>query len=198
MTLISEDPWPIAGALVVVAVVGLLMVRFTQRGKYLGWALGALGLAAVLVLVERFWVTDRERIEATLYAIADAVERSDADALESYLAPEFDEEIGTISRAYMRGRLKAAEFEFLILSNMDISRPGRQTRQATAEVSARASWKERTSTGGPDYNATPKPTRWSLGLREVEPKVWKVTRIELIDTGVGGVSAGEALRGMPG
>lgn len=197
MTWISEDPWPIAGALLVAAVVGLLMARFTTQGKFLVWGLAAIGLAAVLLLVERFWVTDRERIEATLHGIADAAKRSDYTALEGFLAPEFGQP-SLIGRAYIRGTLEATEFEFIHLGGMSIGTPGRQTRQATAEVTARASWKEKTRSGGPDFNATtPKGVRFAVGVREVAPKVWKVTRIELIDTGTGNLSPEDALRYMP-
>ena len=37
--------------------------RVTQQGKYLVWALTALGLAVAVVVIERMWVTDNERIE---------------------------------------------------------------------------------------------------------------------------------------
>jgi hypothetical protein len=197
MSWISEDPWPVTGTLVVIAVICFLLVRFTQRGKFLIWALAAIVVAALLLVIEHFWVTDRERIEATLYAIAHAAEQSDYKALETFLAPEF-EKPGLITRALIRGKLEATEFEFIHISSLQISEPGRFTRQSTAELIARASWRERTTSGSSDFNATPVAgTRWSFGFREVEPKVWKVTRIDLIDTGLGNVSAEDALKNMP-
>jgi len=197
MTWISENPWPVAGTLLGAAVVCLALLRFTTQGRFLVWGLGAAGLAVLLLGVERFWVTDRERIEGTLYAMADAARRSDYEGLEGLLAPEFGKP-SLIGRAYIRGTLEATEFEFINLSGMNVGRPGRQTRQATAEVTARASWKEKTPTGGPNFNATPVAgVRFAVGVREVEPKVWKVTRIELTDTGTGNISPEDALKYMP-
>lgn len=203
MEWLSEDPWPLGGTLLVAAAICLALVRFTQQGKYLQWAGVAVVLALLVFGVEHFWVTDRERIEAALYRIRDAVVRSDFDALDAQLAPDFGDEEETplsgplsraITKAYIRGRLQGVQFEFVSLSRVDISDPGQLTRQATADFTARASWKEKTSTGGPDFNGTPpQGTRWSFGFREVEPKVWKVTRIDMIDTGLPNISPEQAL-----
>ncbi|MEX2138521.1 MAG: hypothetical protein WD894_04630 [Pirellulales bacterium] len=86
MSWLTEDS---TMALITAAIVGIcLFVAFlkTGRGLYLVW-LGAVALvAAVLVLVERYVVTDRELIEDTVYGAAAALEANDVDATLEYLS----------------------------------------------------------------------------------------------------------------
>jgi hypothetical protein len=199
---ISEDPWPLAGTLLVLAAMAVVLARLTQRGRFLQ-AAGLLAVLGLLVIgVERLWVTDRERVEATLYAVRDAAVRSDFPALEAHLAPDFEMPgplPGAITKAYIKGRLAQYKFEWIALSNVQISEPGRQTRQSTAEFTARGTWEETSPGGSPNFDATPpRGVRFSFGFREVEPKVWKVTRIDLIDTGLPGVSPERALGSFGG
>ena len=63
-------------------------MRVTQQGKYLVWALSSLGLAMTVLLVERFWVTDNERIERVVYDLRRAVMTSDAEAVLKHLTPD--------------------------------------------------------------------------------------------------------------
>src|SRR5271166_4780259 len=58
MTFLSEDPTYLAGFLILVAGGFLMALKVTQQGKYLAWALTALGLAVAVVVIERLWVTD--------------------------------------------------------------------------------------------------------------------------------------------
>jgi hypothetical protein len=194
---ISEDPWPLAGTLLVLAAMAVVLARLTQQGRYLQ-AAGVLAALGLLVIgVERLWVTDRERVEATLYAVRDAAVKSDFPALESHLSPDF--EIpgpfpGILSKAYIRGALADYQFEGIYLSNVQIGKPGKQTKRTTAEFTARSTWKSTTAGGSPDFDATPpRGVRFLFGFEEVEPKVWKVSRIELLDTGIPGVSPERAL-----
>ena len=46
------------------------------------------GSRMVVVLIERVWVTDNERIEDTVYALAKAVEASDGERAADYLTPD--------------------------------------------------------------------------------------------------------------
>jgi hypothetical protein len=77
-------------AIITAAVAGAcLFIAFlkTGRGLYLLW-LGAVALIAlVLVLVERYIVTDRELIDETLHGAAAALEANDVDATLEYLSP---------------------------------------------------------------------------------------------------------------
>ena len=88
MEFLSEDPTYLAGGLGLLAVALLIALRVTQQGRYLIWALVALGLAAVVLVIEHFWVTDAERIERVVYDLRDAVLASDAERVLTYLTPD--------------------------------------------------------------------------------------------------------------
>src|SRR5690349_4659588 len=88
MGLLSEDPTYLAGGLALIAVALLVAMRLTQQGRYLVQALIALGLAAAVLVVEHFWITDSERIEQVVYGLRDAVQASDADRVFTYLTPD--------------------------------------------------------------------------------------------------------------
>ncbi|RUL83890.1 hypothetical protein [Tautonia sociabilis] len=186
MTWLSEDPWTAVGACAVAAAACLVMVRLSQQGKYLAWAGAAVLAAGLVLLVERLWVTDRERIEAVLYDMADAVKEGDFPRLEGHLAPEFDREIGTITKIAMRGAVTGLDFEFIRLAQLQIH-AGRLTGMGTANFYGQAQWAERSAEGGATFDATPPPgVGFSFGFREVEPDTWKVSRIDVTSVPYGG------------
>ncbi|WP_169977749.1 hypothetical protein [Tautonia rosea] len=186
MTWLSEDPWPLAGLFALLAVAFLIRLRFSQQGKHLAWAAGALGLAGMLLVIEQLWVTDRERIEMAVYDMADAVKASDFERFESHLAPEFEKQVGMLTKALLRGTLANVEFEFVRIAQLQIQ-AGRATRMGKADFLAQAQWEERSSSLGTDYNATPLPgIGFSVGFREVEPTIWQVTRIDVTTVPAGG------------
>lgn len=179
LTWLSEDPWPLAGTFALIAVLLLIRARFSQQGKHLAWAGVALGLAGLVVLVEQLWVTDRERIEMAVYDMADAVKASDFERLESHLAPEFEQEVGTITRALLRGTLMNMEFEFVRIAQLEVQ-AGQATRMGKADFLGQAQWTRNSESSGTSFDATPLPgIGFSFGFREVEPNQWKVTRIDV-------------------
>src|SRR4051794_17723170 len=88
MTMLSEDPTYLAGALLLLAGAFAVALRLTQQGKYLVWALSAVGLALAVLAIERFWVTDSERIERVVYDLRRAVLASDAEGVLKHLTPD--------------------------------------------------------------------------------------------------------------
>jgi hypothetical protein len=178
-TWLSEDPWPLAGMFALVALVFLVRLKISQQGKELARAGVALGLAGLVLLVEWLWVTDRERIEMAVYDMADAVKASDYERLESHLAPEFEQEVGMITKALLRGTLMSMDFEFVRIAQLEVQ-AGKATRMGKADFLGQAQW-TRTSQGlGTSFDATPPPgIGFSFGFREVEPNEWKVTRIDV-------------------
>src|SRR5438876_684853 len=88
MEMLSTDPTLPVALLGAGALGCLVMLKVTQQGKYLFYALGALVLLLTWLGIERLWVTDEERIEAVVYGIADGVRRSDADAVADFLTPD--------------------------------------------------------------------------------------------------------------
>jgi drug/metabolite transporter superfamily protein YnfA len=176
-TWLSEDPWPLAGTFVALAAVCLILLKTSQQGKYLAWAGAALGGAGLVLLVEWLWVTDRERIEMAVYDMADAVKVGDVERFESHLAPEFEEDLGTISKLAMRGTIRGLDFEFVRVTQLEVQ-AGRATRMGKADFLGHAQWAQNSEHFGTSYNAVSN-VGFSLGFREVEPDVWKVTRIDV-------------------
>jgi ketosteroid isomerase-like protein len=180
MEFLSEDPTFLAGGLGLVALAFLIALRVTQQGKYLIRAAIALALALGVVVVERLWVTDNERIEQVVYDLRRAVVNSDAEGVIQHLAPDVQFNPGgqTLSgdatRQYVRSALGMTKFEFVRLSHLEVSAGG-QTRRGSASfrVFARGqlqspSWSTTVGTADSD---------WSLGFQETSPQVWKVNRI---------------------
>ena len=87
MSWLVEDSTLVVIAAAVFALGFLVAFLKTGRGLYLVW-LGAVALIAlILVLVERYVVTDRELIENTLFGAAAALEANDVEAALEYLSP---------------------------------------------------------------------------------------------------------------
>ncbi len=179
MTFLSEDPTYLAGFLAFVAVALLMALKVTQQGKYLVWALTALGLAVAVVVIERVWVTDNERIESVVYKLRRAVLAAKAEDVLAQLTPDVEyvqDEIslsGEATRELIRANLDNAAFDFVHVQDLQTS-AGRQTRRGKAEFRVYAKGTLRTSMA--TYNMGTANSTWSLGFQETEPGVWKVNR----------------------
>ena len=176
MEYLSEDPWPLAGALGLVALGFLVALLITQQGKHLIRAGIALGLALAVIGIEQVWVTDNERIEAVVYDLARAVGASDPGAIEAHLAPDFETPVGAVGRALIRASLPNIKFDFVRVSKLSVH-AGAQTRLGTADFTVHASGMATTPILSHAFATPPSGTDWSLGFRETAPGQWKVTRI---------------------
>jgi hypothetical protein len=203
MTFLSEDPTYVVGVLGLLAVSFLMALRLTQQGKYLYWALGALGLAAAVLTIEHFWVTDDERIEQVVYDLRRAVLASDAEGVIEHLAPDVEYvQNGTVlsgdaTRALIRANLEHATFDFVHINDLQTS-AGKQTRRGKAEFRVYA--KGRLQTSLASYNMGTANSAWSLGFEETAPRVWKVNRITPMSLPDGAISVPQTAqrRGGPG
>src|SRR5271166_3642958 len=180
MTFLSEDPTYLAGFLVLVAGAFLMALKVTQQGKYLAWALTALGLAVVVVVIERMWVTDNERIESVVYELRRAVLAANPEDVLAQLTPDVEyvqdgiSLSGEATRELIRANLANAAFDFVHVQDLQTS-AGRQTRRGKAEFRIYAKGTLRTSLA--TYNVGTANSTWSLGFQETAPGVWKVNRI---------------------
>lgn len=201
MSWLSENPWPLAGTFVVLAVFFLVLLKVNQQGKHLLYALVMLALAVVVVVVERVWVTDAERVEAVIYQLADAVRRSDADgalallttdvslsqtsivvggprqtALSKALRDRIDGGEANPARVVIGNAIGGTRFDFLSVSRLQAS-AGALSRQGRADFRVFAAGSI-LGPGGVSYNfATDGDgTDWSLGLREQNGQ-WRVESI---------------------
>jgi hypothetical protein len=181
MSWLAEDPWPLAGTFLVLALGFLIALRFTQQGKFLIYAGAAFLLALFILLVEFLWVTDAERIEAVVLNVVHGVEREDPEAVLNEMAPDLTLAVGGISarsgrfQETLRGYLEATRFDFIHLNQLKIH-VGRLARAGTADFTV--------TTSGTFTGDAPQPfaatTDWQFGLREVSPGIWKINRISAV------------------
>ncbi|WP_435020582.1 hypothetical protein TA3x_001909 [Tundrisphaera sp. TA3] len=181
MTYLVEDATYGLVILGIAAAACLAALRITQDGRYLVWAGGLLAASLALFALEWFWVTDAERVEAVVYDLADAVEKSDVDRVKALLDPEV-----SVTRSgrmlddslifgAVLAQLPRTRFDSVRISRLQ-AQVGRQTRMGTAEFRALAFGSYDMSMGGSHAFASGN-TEWSLAFREAEPGRWLVTRI---------------------
>ena len=184
MEFLSEDPTYLAGGLAVLAGAFLIALKITQQGKFLVWAVAALGAALMVLLVEWLWVTDNERIEQTVYGLARAVAASDVPRTMTYLDGDVRYVRGTLSmpasltRKMIEDRVANARFDFLRVSHLRANAGG-QSRRGTAEFRILCSGSIDWAGNALNFGST--NSAWSLGLRETSPGVWKVNRITPVE-----------------
>jgi hypothetical protein len=188
LTYLSEDPWPLVWTFGLAAMGFLIALWMTQQGKYLIRAGIALALALLVLGIEYVWVTDNERIERVVYDLAQAVADSDAERALSHLAPEVEVTPRSgrsgmpLPPGLVRATLRQTQFDFLRVMQLTTN-AGTLSRRGTAEfkVFASAAFINPSSNIQFNYATPPSGMQWSLGFREVEPKVWKVTRITAVN-----------------
>src|SRR5262249_1469445 len=125
MELLSDHPAYLVGGLGLLAGAFLIALRVTQQGRYLLWALTALGLLAAVLVIEHLWVTDAERVERVVYDLRDAVVASDPERALSFMTPDVEfiqggRTIagGELTRAYIHTNVSSAKFDFLRISHL--------------------------------------------------------------------------------
>lgn len=181
MTYLTEDPLPLLIVLGVLAAACGIALRLTQQGRFLLWGGGFLAAALLFFVFERLWVTDAERVEAVVYALADAVERSDVEGVRRLLDPDL-----TLTRndrildqaavfSAILAQLPRTQFDTVRISHLT-ARVGEQTRIGSAEFRAVAFGQVEMGGGGTHAFASGN-TEWSLSFREAEPGRWVVTRV---------------------
>jgi hypothetical protein len=181
MYYLTDDPTYVAVTLGAFAVVFLIALKVTQQGKFLIWA-SVLGLLAIVVVIgERLYVTDNERIEAVVNQLTKAVSESDGDAVlamltdDVILEPRFVASRGLLAREFIRSQLKQTKFEFLSIQHLE-TQVGAESRRGSAsfEVLGAGNWQSN------PWGIRPGDTAWSLGFQEMPDKSWKVNRITAI------------------
>jgi hypothetical protein len=188
MTYLSEDPTPLVGGLVLIAGGFLLALKITQQGKYAIRAGIAIGLAVLVMIIERVWVTDKERIEGVIYSLQQAVLHANADAVLAYMAPTAQLVQGNVAlsedatRALIRSSLDRAQLDFVRVSDLQIS-VGYQSRHGKAEFRVFA--RGNLHTHGLTVDGGTNVSTWSLGFVETQPGIWKVNRITPVSAPTG-------------
>jgi len=184
MYYLNEDPLYVLLALGLGAAVCLIALRVTQQGKFLVWAGALSGLAALLFLGERLWVTDAERVEAVVYDLAEAVEASDISRIESHLDgnPTLGRQGqagGVVPAKLFLSQIRQVRFDFVRVGRLHAA-VGDQSRRGSAEFKVTTSG-TLDEGGHGDLNFAATASEWSLGFRETAPGVWKINRITAIN-----------------
>ncbi len=196
LTFLSENPWPLTGLFGGVCALCLVILMVTGRGPFLIGGLVSGGLALLVLLVEAFWVTDIERIEAVVQEIARGVRDGDEEAVAEHLADGLDLQLGNIplplpdaielplldpidpSILIIRTAMDTADFDMIRITAWDAIHAGQQSRQGYATFSVLA--RGEGSYGGPGnrypFTVT---THWTLGFREIDGQ-WKVDQIKYL------------------
>lgn len=188
MTWISEDPTYLVGLCLLASAGFFVALRATQNGKYLIWALAALGAAGVALAVDWVWVTDNERIEAVVYDLRRALLASDADAVLDHLTDDvqFVQDDRAISSAAARAMIRIAvansKFEIVRVRGLQTS-SGKLTRRGKADFKVFISGSAQGPMGLGAVGTA--DTSWSLGFLETAPEVWKVDRITPVSLPIG-------------
>jgi len=190
MTFLSEDPTYLAGCLAILAGAFLVALKVTQRGKYLVRALTALGLAAVVVVIEQVWVTDNERIERVVHDLRRAVFAANGEEVLARLTPDVEYVqdgiflAGEATWGLIRANLANTAFDFVHIQELQTS-ARRQTRRGKAKF--RIYTKGTLWTSMATYNVGTANSTWLLGFEETEPGVWKVNRITPVSVTEGAI-----------
>jgi ketosteroid isomerase-like protein len=203
VTWLSEDPWPLGVTFGIVAAACLIALKVTQQGKYLIAAGIALLLAVGVVLIERAWVTEEERVETVIRELGRAVARMDADAALALMTPDvtlaqpgvtlggrqarairrvmpgLDEDVANPARAVIAAAIRNARFDFLSIPRLK-AHAGRQSGMGRAEfrVVASGSIEE----GGTRFNfaTDASGTDWTAGLRRDPDGRWLIESITAV------------------
>lgn len=186
---VFEDPWVLLSVMTGLAVLSLIAVWYTQLAKYL-WATGGLVALGVLVAGLDWYVeTDREKVDAIVYDLADAVKKSDVERVMKHLDLAGDERhasaieiIGsrlkeTLARKMIGANLNAYAFDVVRISSLNTEvRPLAREADASFHVFSTASARSPGAGGRAGIGSL--NSGWVLGFRETQPGTWKVVRID--------------------
>lgn len=173
--LFAEDVWTLIWVIALLALVLLIAMVATRRSRLLIGIVSLAALAVVLLVIERLWVTDRERVDAIIDDIAQSVRQGDTEGIVRHLAPQCH--YGSLDREGIR-RMVDSVFHTFELEKLTIS--SRKTelfsrrKEATAEFLAVVRAKQANLESGP-Y-----PTRWTLTFTQTSTGEWQVLEIQQI------------------
>jgi hypothetical protein len=90
MNWLAENALPIWVCGAIALTMAVVVFQPTRSNAALLGIISVIAVTALLLLIERFWITPREAVERTLYELADAVEANDVSKTVSFLATNAD------------------------------------------------------------------------------------------------------------
>ena len=133
MTWLVEDPWTIGFVVLAIGVIALVMAAQISHGAMVLAVVMTVLAAAGLLLTERLVVTEKERVEETLYRAADAVMSGDSANVLPLFAPQ-----ASAIRDQLKILMSTWQIEEVKLADMKIT-----INRLTPQPSARAAFRAR-------------------------------------------------------
>ncbi len=177
MSLLTDNVWPLIWCIALACLLLAIASYATGRGRLLQAIGGLAGLAALLLAIEWLVVSDRERIDAAIDDLADAVRTEEIHRIAPHLSPQC--RYGNLGRDAV---VRAAEDVLRGIQIDRITLNGRKTevfprrKEATAEFVA--------VTRGQQNNLEfgPYPTRWLLTFHQEKNGEWLIVEIQQLPT----------------
>ena len=141
--LFEDSTTLIVAGLLIEALVVVALIK-SGRGVLVLAMIGVLIVIGLGVTIERFVVTDHERIEATLNGVAAALEANDVDGVLSYIDPA-----ATTMRSQVRSALAGAHITEARIYDLEVEmREGADPPSAEARFTGRVKGRYRGETTG--------------------------------------------------
>ncbi|HEV8003181.1 MAG TPA: nuclear transport factor 2 family protein [Planctomycetaceae bacterium] len=160
----TETPWPPFFICSVVAAAFFAQWYLNRRPRQLYIALTFVALGGLVILVERLIVTESERVENNVYALAHAFEAGDAARCGEFFSPQDEQDKAIVQAAagmvHIVGRIRVTD-----LSVQMSSADSRATSAFRASATA--------NYNGQEIHGA---TRWELSWQR-EANEWKIIRI---------------------
>jgi hypothetical protein len=165
----TEDPWPPLLILALLAIVFGIAWNATRRGLYFLITAGLVALGLLVFLAEEVIQTESERVEAQVHALAEAVEKGDAERVLAFIskeAPGLRELIGS--------RIQDVDVdEGLRITDLQVTRDGPGGKaKSHFRANGSGTWRKTLS-----HTFT---TRWNLTWQK-EGETWRVIQVEQLD-----------------
>src|SRR5262245_32335453 len=172
---VGEDVWPLIGLFAVIALgFGIAMVA-TGRGRFLIGIIALGCLAVSLLVIERLWVTDKERVDGIINEMAQSALREDSAAIVRHLSLQC--RYGNLDRSGIE-RLAAATFARVALDKVSVS--SRKTEVFPMRGEARVDFLAVVRGRQNNVEFSPYPTRWIFTLVQNQHGAWEVEEIQQI------------------
>ncbi len=166
----TENPWPPI-ILLVIAAGGMLAIWSSQkRGIWLLGTVTAIAAAVAVFLVARAIITEAERVEQKVHAVAEAFERKDKDATLAYFS---------VQRPKLRALVVQA-LEWVDLPNgVDIK--DMSVRLTNENTRAVARFRANGTVSFKQMGSQHAPSRWEVTWQK-EAGDWKIIAVDRLHT----------------
>ncbi|REJ79674.1 MAG: hypothetical protein DWQ34_19615 [Planctomycetota bacterium] len=166
----TETPWPPIFILAVIAACLAAAFSATQRSVYLAGILVLALLGGGIYFIEKQIVTERERVEAAIYGVADAFQRRDVAETVGYISQN-----AVLLRLLVLSKLREVQVrEDLRITDVSIETSNQDSR-ATSHFRANGTF---AVAGYGDVGH--QPTRWEVDWQK-EGGEWRIINVRRLD-----------------